>query len=420
MAQKKVEFVVTEKGAGKARKGFQGVDVQLKSMAKNALALGGILMVVKKSLDFAVELKNLARDAEETTNKFNTVFSSMGEVAVKTSRTLADSFGLAHTTAMELLGDTGDILVGFGFTEDAALELSDKVNRLAVDLASFTNFEGGAARASDALTKAILGETESAKALGIVLRQGTQEFRDNVKQLQENEGMTYNQAMATTLLEDAYRQSEKAIGDFARTQDDLANKERILSEEFKALKENLGTQLTPAFHEMASNTIDAAGAVSLFFQELSETTLETVTRQLREMGAAAEDIALLQNLIDIESQTETLLSTNDKLKAKFIELSGVHDEMLGMQSESAILTKEQLVNLGAIVQFELDENSIRQRYVELKNAELLTEEKIRGEIQKVKEENAELLKIHKETGKLKAEEVEKNAEEIALDRKSVV
>ena len=263
MADKKLNIRVSTKGAKKASKDLKGVDSRLMSLGKSAAITAGSFYALKKAWDFAVELKNFARDAEETTNKFKTVFSSMGDVATRTAKTLADSYGMAHTTAMELLGDTGDILVGFGFTEESALELSKKVQELSVDLASFTNYAGGASGASQALTKAILGETESAKALGIVLRQGTKEFKDSVAALQEVEGMTYNQAMATTLLNDAYEQSGKAIGDFSRTSDDLANRERILGERTKELREELGKALLPLFHDLTSAALGLVEAIDI-------------------------------------------------------------------------------------------------------------------------------------------------------------
>ena len=151
MAIKDLLIRLRLKGAKKAKGDLGGVDSSMKTLAKSAVVAAGSFYALKKAWDFTVELKNFARDAEETTNKFKTVFSSMDIVATRTAKTLADSYGLAHTTAMELLGDTGDILVGFGFTEESALELSKKVQELSVDLASFTNYAGGASGASSQL-----------------------------------------------------------------------------------------------------------------------------------------------------------------------------------------------------------------------------------------------------------------------------
>jgi len=75
--------------------------------------------------------------------------------------------------------------------------------------------------------------------------------------------MTYNQAMATTLLNDAYEQSGKAIGDFSRTSDDLANRERILGERTKELREELGEALLPLFHDLTSAALDLVEAIDI-------------------------------------------------------------------------------------------------------------------------------------------------------------
>ena len=211
--------------------------------------------VVRKTTDHIKSLKNYARDAEETANKFLVVYENIKFKAAEAAKSLASSFGTAISTAKELLANTGDILIGFGFTEEAALNLAMRVNSLAGDLVSFTNFAEGTTGASKALTKAILGETESAKALNIVLRQGTPEFKQQVKALQETEKMTYNQAMATILLKDAYKQSVKSIGDFARTMYELANQERILEEVTKTVREEVGAWLIPAFLK-ATKTIN--------------------------------------------------------------------------------------------------------------------------------------------------------------------
>ena len=179
-------------------------------------------------------------DAEETINKFNEVFSGSAQDINKAADELAESYGLIGSSSRKLLADTGDILVGFGFAEDAALDLSIQTNKLAVDLASFTNIEGGAARASQALTKALVGESESAKALGVSIRQDTAEYKARTKELIEVEGKTLLQAKALQALEIAAAQSRKAQGDYARTEEELANQMRLTGERVKALKEATG------------------------------------------------------------------------------------------------------------------------------------------------------------------------------------
>ena len=258
----------TEKKVKKSAKKLG--DIFKSEFSKIAAGIG-ILMALRKAVDFTKEIKNLARDAEEIRSKFNTVFSSIAGQANKTANEFSKSFRLATSTAQELLGSTGDLLVGFGFAEQEALNLSNQVNRLAVDLASFSNYEGGAKGASVALTKALLGETESAKSLGIVIRQNTKDFTRQVMEIVRTTGKTEQQAKAIVILDQAYKQSAKAVGDFARTQDSLANQERILDEKFKGIKEELGNQVTPVFRtfifiltQFIDNLGDASGSLNAF------------------------------------------------------------------------------------------------------------------------------------------------------------
>jgi hypothetical protein len=192
-------------------------------------------------------LLTAASDAEETLNKFNVTFQGINTEAEDTAQNLADSFGLAQTEARGLLANTGDLLTGFGFTRDRALQLSTQVQELAVDLASFTNFSGGAAGASEALTKALLGERESIKSLGIAITEA------DIARLAEEKGITGEldrQTKAALTLELAIQQSGNAIGDFARSQDSFANQQRIAQSAVQDLREELGQQLLPIATEM--------------------------------------------------------------------------------------------------------------------------------------------------------------------------
>lgn len=207
-------------------------------------------------------------DAVETANKFNQVFDTVEAKANSVAGTFSKEFGVARSTAQKMLGDTGDLLVGFGFTGDAALEMSRKVNELASDLNSFQNFEGGAAGASIALTKALLGESESAKALGIVIRQGTPEFKKNVAVLQRSQKVTLLQAKAIEILRIATSQSQKAIGDVSRTWDDYASVARRSDEASKKLRETFGLLLLPT----ATKLTNALIGLTTWLTELSPTT----------------------------------------------------------------------------------------------------------------------------------------------------
>jgi hypothetical protein len=148
------------------------------------------------------------------------------------------------------------LLTGFGFSQQAALELSTEVNKLAVDLASFTNFSGGATGASQALTKALLGERESVKSLGISILE-----EDVQKQVAINttNGLTFatdRQAKAYATLQIAQAQSKNAIGDYERTQDGLANQTRLLQQRMNDLAVSFGEIMVPAVNDVVGRLVE--------------------------------------------------------------------------------------------------------------------------------------------------------------------
>lgn len=215
---------------------------------------------------------NAARDAEETRSKFDTVFKDIADSANASADVLAKNFGLAGTQARQLLGDTGDLLTGFGFSQESAFDLAKQVNELAVDLASFTNFSGGAEGASAALTKALLGERESVKSLGISI------LEEDVKrqtQIQSAKGMRFaseRQAKAFATLTIAQNQSKNAIGDYARTSEGLANTQRRLDARTKDLSEKFGRIMLPIVLKMTNALIRLVD----WFDKLSPKTQKTI------------------------------------------------------------------------------------------------------------------------------------------------
>jgi len=215
-----------------------------------------------------------ASNFEETEARFLTVFQGIEDAAEASAQGLQDSFGQSARSARELLGRTGDLLVGFGFTRDAALNLSTDVNELAVDLASFNNVQGGAERASQALTSALLGETESLKSLGIVIRQeAVQDRVDLMRATGELTTETDLQAKAIATYDLIIEQSGNAIGDYERTQDSFANSTRELRAAFEDLRVEIGEKLLPIVTPLVQATTDAVEAFNDFDPAVQNTAI---------------------------------------------------------------------------------------------------------------------------------------------------
>lgn len=227
------------------RTAMQNVEKTMKKTGDKLQSIG-----TKMSLGITIPIMAIgtaslkaASDAEETFSKFDTVFRDVSKSANEAFESLRSEYGLSSRAAKQLLGDTGDLLTGFGFSQEAALQLSTEVQKLAVDLASFTNYAGGAEGASEALTKALLGERESVKALGIAILE-----EDVKKQMAINstKGLifeTERQAKAQATLDLAIQQSANAIGDYAKTQNSAAN----VGKSLKTIAEEISLQFGKVF-----------------------------------------------------------------------------------------------------------------------------------------------------------------------------
>lgn len=187
-----------------------------------------------------------AADAEQVRGKFAVVFSDVASQAEAMANTLDKSFGFSSIASRELLANTGDLLAGFGFTQRQSLELSGAVQKLASDLAEFTDIEGGAERASRLLTKGLLGEREGLKALGIAINENSDEFKAALKQVERMTGATGTQAKALATLALITTQSKNAIGAFARESGSFSGQMRLLRADVADVAVEIGEVLLPA------------------------------------------------------------------------------------------------------------------------------------------------------------------------------
>ncbi len=317
----------------------------LKKFAVGAGIATAAFVVLAKA---ATEFSKAASDAEEISSKFATIFRDISKEAEGVADSFAENFGLAGSTARELLGNTADLLTGLGFTQEGALDLSEQVNTLAADLASFSNFAGGTTGASEALTKALLGEAESAKALGIVINQNTKEYKDAIKFYTEVEGKTLLQAKAFTALQFATEQSGNAIGDVSRTWESHANVQRRLQESTKSFKEEMGAFVNQAATPLLAITdrivkkmadwleklndtrdilqlLEGDGVDASVSLETLENTLEVLVKQQEQLGRGGsqqlrDQTAAVQALIDNYDHVHDRINANAQAESIYTNI----------------------------------------------------------------------------------------------------
>lgn len=212
--------------------------------------------VTLPTLAAGVAMTKVASDAEETANKFKEVFKEVDAASRSSAvRDLTKNYKLAGSTAQEFLGTTGQIVQGLDLSQDVALKASKRLVELSQDVASFRNVQGGAAQVIHAFNSALVGERERLKTLGIVITEADVKAQALAMAQKGVRFETVKQAKAMATLALIEKATAQDQGDFARTQDQLANKMRILRERIKDVSERFGKLLIPVALKLA-NVLD--------------------------------------------------------------------------------------------------------------------------------------------------------------------
>lgn len=203
-----------------------------------AFAIGAIVNFGKQCID-------LGSNLSEVQNVVDVTFGSMAEDVNEFAKTAITQLGLSETSAKQYTSTMGAMLKSMGLTTKEALTMSKTITSLSADMASFYNLDPEVA--FEKIRSGISGETEPLKQLGInmsvanlqayAMAQGISKAYSKMTQ-QEQALLRYNYLLSVTA---------DAQGDFARTSDSWANQTRILSEQFNALKAEIGQGLISAF-----------------------------------------------------------------------------------------------------------------------------------------------------------------------------
>lgn len=248
----------------------EGSIKSLKSMASKVLGAVGITLSVagiKSSIDGCVEV---ASSIEEMQNKFDVVFGDMRNEVDKWAQEYSDAIGRNKNDIKTYLADQQNLLVGFGMTRKAGAEMAEQMTSLALDLASFGNMDETAS--VNAMTKAVMGESEAAKTLGAVLNDSTR------AQAMATLGLngTYDKLDQLTKMQVNYRailqQSPDAIGDCQRSLDSYESTKKRYIAKLKEIKTIVGQFFLPTYQKILSIGAKGLTMIRDWLQKLTELT----------------------------------------------------------------------------------------------------------------------------------------------------
>ncbi|MDP9403853.1 MAG: hypothetical protein M3P85_11140 [Actinomycetota bacterium] len=270
----------------------------LPGIRRVATAAASIFAIGQATAFFRTSIEG-ASDLAESTSKANVVFGEAAGGVQAFARTAANSLGQSRQQALEAAATFGNLFVALDIGQKPAADMSTRLVTLAGDLASFNNVRPD--EALQALRSGLVGETEPLRRFGVNLNQASIEAKalelglvgtarsstkvrtaqasvatatERLAKAQKTFGDSSTQAEAARAAlaaaeerlgkatagtaekltpaaraQAAYAlildQTKTAQGDFARTSDGLANRQRILAARFADLRAGIGTALLP-------------------------------------------------------------------------------------------------------------------------------------------------------------------------------
>lgn len=296
------DFDKADTSAKRITNSLGGVESKLKSIAKLAAAAFSIKVLV----DLGKQAIELASDIEETQNVVETAFGDLTYMVEDFADTAIEKLGLSRLAAKQMASTYMAMGKGIGVADQASAEMAINATARVADIMSFYNLSADRA---DTMMKAVwTGETESFKAIGVVMTEAnlqnfayTQGINKKIAAMTEAEKvqLRYQYVMAQTAL---------AEGDFAKTSGSWANQVRMLSEKWKELLSILGggliQVLTPAIqllNVVMSKLIAFANTLSSVFSSLFGTTKKQIAEQKQ---AAAVTAGAAKSTDDLAKSTK--------------------------------------------------------------------------------------------------------------------
>jgi hypothetical protein len=325
----------------KVEKSFGGMTKSLftAQLAYNAFAK--VLDFGKKK--FVDSIKN-ARDLGEETNKFKVVFKGVVPQAIKMRDELVKAYGMSRLESTRAMAAFQDFLVPMGVVREEASKMSGDFVKLAVDIGSFNN--APTAQVLEAIKSGIAGMSRPMRQFGVDISETTLKEMALAQGIEIVGDKLDSQTRAQLIYQKILKDSSDASGDFGRTSQDLANRQKKLSSLFVDISSNLGERLLPLLNNGAGAAIKLASSFDRMTRvklsdelQKEQVELNALVSVITDVNTPTERRASL--LVKLNNEYPSFLGNLDKEKATNRELTDRLKEVNDAYINRIIIQKEQ-------------------------------------------------------------------------------
>ena len=269
------------KGVNDAEGAFEAFGTKVGNIAKTAaVAFAAIGTAAAVGAYKAIEK---ASDLAESVSKIETIFGDGAQGVSDFSKTAAKELGISQQSVYDAAGTFGVFGKAAGLGGQDLTDFSNKFTTLSSDLASFNNTSPE--DAMQAIGAALRGESEPLRRYGVMLDDAALKAEAMAQGIYDGKGPLTQQQKVLAASGAIFKQTADAQGDFAKTSDGLANKQRIFKAQLDNVVTTIGTKLLPIFMNVVDFISTKLGPVismltSAFEKDGLAGIIEVVKKQL--------------------------------------------------------------------------------------------------------------------------------------------
>lgn len=288
--------------------------------ARGFVAVAAAGITADAVIQYGKELFRLSAEMELLGAKAETVFGQALPQVTQAAEQNATAMGLTTSQYIDAASAIGDLLIPMGFQREEAAALSTNLVNLSGALSEWTGGQIQAEEVSRILSKALLGEREELKQLGISISEADVQARLAEKGLKGLTGQMLEQAKAAATLELITEKSTDAQAAYTQNADTLVRKQAEVRAQLQQVAETLATALFPVFQRLVGVASSFATGIGYVAEKIGD-----VVDPAKAATSAFDDQQA--KVAALESELPALLSRYDELQGKS-ELSKEEQEEL--------------------------------------------------------------------------------------------
>ena len=304
------------------QKKLKGLEGDANDTFKKIASMAAAYLTLRGTLGFVNSAMAEFSKVEEGANKLKYAYSEVRASAFQTAKEIENTYNVAEQTAMNAIANIGDLLTGFGFDQQTALNFADQITKRGIDIASFKGLDQ--TETINRMTVALTGNVHALQSMGIVIRQDSEEFKAEYQRILETTDATEQQAKAQAILNEIMMQSKNAENDYLRPDAARTYAQELtdLGESMKRFRAEAGKQmvsLTQPAVVMMRELLDVFGKGDDAMKGLiaRAATLSATFLVLAKSGAIAKlnEIPKIISAINLSAQTATTALGSVKVAA---------------------------------------------------------------------------------------------------------